>query len=167
MTVLETPRLRLTPVTLDDVDVLHRIWCDPKVRQFLWDDVEIDRATAMQVVEQSVSDWSKHCYGFWLIHDREGQALGFVGFRSAAETEEPELLFGLLPAYWNQGIATEAGEAALAYLFESGRFTSAWAAADPPNAASFRVMQRLGMTFDRMGELNGLPAIFYRVTRIS
>lgn len=158
--ILDTARLRLTPVTRGDVEVLHRMWTDPSVRRYLWDDVVIDRETAEAVVEQTVADWSAHAYGLWLVTENDA-VVGFCGFRSSEEG--PELLFGLLPHAWHRGFATEAGEAALRYLFGLGH-RKAWGATDPPNAASVRVMERIGMTFDRRGTLNGLDTLFFRVT---
>ena len=158
--MLRTARLRLVPVTADDVDVLHGIWTDPDVRRFLWDDEVIDRETAAEVVEANLRDWEERGYGLWLVHVDEEPA-GFVGFRSAEEG--PELLFGFLARYWHRGYATEAAQEALRYLFESYDF--AWGATDPPNEASVRVMERLGMTFDRRGTLNGLDTVFYRIAR--
>ena len=36
---LRTPRLRLRPFAVDDVDALHAVWMDAGVRRFLWDDI--------------------------------------------------------------------------------------------------------------------------------
>lgn len=162
---LETDRLRLLPVSIDHVDTLHQIWTDADVRRYLWDDVEIDRQTAAAVVDQNLSDWSSRRYGLWLITDKQtNDAIGFVGFRSSEDANEPELLFGVLPGSWHRGIATEAAVAALRYLFEDVGASAAWAATDPPNTASVRVMERIGMVFDRHGKLNELDAVFYRIT---
>lgn len=153
---MDTPRLRFSRVSRGDVDTLHRIWTDPGVRRYLWDDVTIDRETAAQVVEQTVRDWAEHHYGLWLVRERDGtEAIGFVGFRSSGDPAVPELLFGFLPAWWHRGLATEAARAALQYLFEVAGADSAWAETDPPNTASVRVLERVGMQFDGV----------YRITR--
>ena len=153
---IETARLRLTPATEGDVDVLHGIWTDPDVRHYLWDDIVIDRDVAAAVVAHSVTDWRERGYGLWLIAELASDAIaGFVGFRTADERPEPELVFGLLPAYWGRGYATEAAQAALRHLQGP-----AWAATDPGNRASIRVLERLGMRFDHRTEL-----LFYRLER--
>lgn len=164
MSAIETARLRLKPVCVEDVDALHRLWTDPDVRRYLWDDVVIDRETARGVVLHSAKDWNEWGYGFWIVTPIDSDDVaGFVGFRSSAERDEPELLFGFLARYWHRGLATEAARAALSYLFETVGWKSAWAATDPPNAASVRVLERLRMTFDRRGELHGLDTLFYRI----
>ena len=160
---LRTARLVLRPTAATDVDVLHRIWTDPDVRRFLWDDVVIPRTTAAEVVEASVRDWRERGYGLWVVELADAP-IGFVGFRSSDEDPRPELLFGFLPTHWHRGIATEAASAALAFIFENGH-DEAWGATDPPNQASVRVMERVGMTFARRGVLNGLDTLFFTARR--
>jgi RimJ/RimL family protein N-acetyltransferase len=48
-----------------------------------------------------------------------------------------------------------------AFAATCGGIHAVRAATDPPNTASIRVMERLGMTFERRGELNGLDTVFY------
>jgi [ribosomal protein S5]-alanine N-acetyltransferase len=156
---VETARLRLTPATGADVDPLHAIWMDPDVRRYLWDDIVIGRDIAIAVLEHSAKDWRERRYGLWLIAE-DHETAGFVGLRSSEERPEPELVFGLLPAYWHRGYATEAAEAALRYLFETLRYPAAWAATDPANAASIQVLERIGMTLESRAEL-----LTYRIER--
>lgn len=146
MTLLTTPRLHLVPLTLDDVDLLHAMWRDPEVRRYLWDDVEIARERAAEVVGESVRDWERHRFGLWIVHER-GEAIGFAGF-IPAEDDHPELVFGLLPRAWHRGLATEAAGAVLRYLSGVLGHGGAWAVTDAANVASQRVLERLGMRFD-------------------
>lgn len=37
------------------------------------------------------------------------------------------------------------------------------AATDPPNTASVRVLERLGMRFERQGRLQGLETLFFKL----
>jgi ribosomal-protein-alanine N-acetyltransferase len=163
---LYTVRLHLQPYRLSDIDALHQLWTDPAVRKYLWDDKVIPRERAAEVVTASLADWSMHGYGQWTIHTLDNHELiGFCGFRAAEEDKPPELLYGLAPAYWGQGLATEAAQAVLRYGFERLNFTRVWAATDPPNLASVRVLERLGMQFDRRDTLNGLDTVFYALSR--
>lgn len=151
--IVETDRLRLRPATDDDVDALHRIWTDPDVRRYLWDDTVIPRETAADVVAASDADWRERGYGLWVVEEK-GTPIGFAGFRSSEEAL-PELLFGFLPQWWGRGLATEAVRAALDFIGHC------WGATDVPNAASARLMERVGMRFTRRGTLNGLDTVFY------
>jgi RimJ/RimL family protein N-acetyltransferase len=72
-----------------------------------------------------------------------------------------ELLYSLEPAHWGRGLATEAAARLLDHGFGTLGLARIIARADTPNLASQRVMQRLGMRFERDMELNGLPHVQY------
>jgi [ribosomal protein S5]-alanine N-acetyltransferase len=62
-------------------------------------------------------------------------------------------------------MATEAARAALGYGFEECGFEQVSAGTDPPNAASFRVREKLGMSFSRRTRTNGIEVIYYVLSR--
>ncbi|MGE0812543.1 MAG: GNAT family N-acetyltransferase [Vicinamibacterales bacterium] len=162
---LTTARITLAPLGEADVWTVHALWTDPDVRRHLWDDVVITPERAREVLQAGTRDFRERHYGLWGIHEGPADALaGFVGCRPWL-TGEPELVYGLRPAWWHRGFATEASQAVLAYVFETLGHPSAVAATDPPNAASIRVMERLGMTLDWRGEVHGLDTLVYRVSR--
>jgi len=163
---LSSTRLRLRPVGAGDVEALHRLWMDPQVRRFLWDDIVISRAQAEAVVAAGVADFAAHRFGLWAVFPRHtAELIGFSGVRSADGGASPELLYGLHPHWWGCGFATEAARAVLSYAFATLGCARITAATDAPNAASVRVLQRLGMRCVRRGRLNGLDTLFYTLQR--
>lgn len=164
--IIETERLLLVPFAAEDVDALHRLWIDPAVRRYLWDDVVIPRSTAEEIVAASARDFDDRGYGFWALYLREGgdDLMGFCGFRTFEESDMPELLYGILPGYWGRGFVTEAGHAVIRYGFEACGFERIVGATDTPNQSSVQVMQRLGMVFDERREFHGLDTVFYSLT---
>jgi len=160
----------MRPFVMDDVDELHRMWIDPGVRKFLWDDQIIPRETAVAVVEGSIDSFAKHGFGLWVVCFKDDPALiGFGGLRNFTEdgsaANEVEILYGVTPQHWGKAIATEAACAVLRYGFEETGLEQIYAGADPPNAASFRVMEKIGMKFARRTMVNGLEAIYYVMKR--
>jgi ribosomal-protein-alanine N-acetyltransferase len=148
---LITARLRFQPFTLDDVDALHQIWTDPDVRRYLWDDKIISRETAEEVVRASLSSFQEHRFGFWTLRflEHEATIIGFCGLRFFDDPPEIEVMYGVTPAHWGQGLATEAAQAVLRYGFEELQLAKIWGGADAPNVASIRVLQKLGMTYEK------------------
>ena len=157
-----TDRLVLRPCADGDVEPLHRLWTEPDVRRFLWDDEEIPLEQAAAVVRQSHQDWRGRGYGLWTVRTAdEGGLIGFCGFRPAEWRDAPELLFGLSRRTWGQGYATEAASAALDHLSGTLDLAEVVAATDVGNTASVRVLERLGMQLKRRGTLHGLDTLFY------
>jgi RimJ/RimL family protein N-acetyltransferase len=167
---MATARLMMRPFAMDDVDNLHRLWIDPGVRKFLWDDQVIPRETSVAVVEGSVESFVNHGFGLWAISFKNDlELIGFSGLRhfieDGADSSEVEILYGVAPEHWGKGIATEAALAVLRYGFEDRNLAQIYAGADPPNAASFRVIEKLGMKFARKTVVNGLEALYYVMSR--
>lgn len=159
------------PLGVTDVVAVHALWTEPGVRRYLWDGVVISREQALDVLRATEVHFRERRFGLWGLHLHAaagGGALhglaGFAGCRPWA-TGEPELIYGLHPSWWGQGLATEASEAVLAHVFGTLGHPLVFAAADPPNVASIRVMERLGMTFDRRTDMHGLDTVVYRLSR--
>ncbi len=162
---LSTPRLALRPFTAADVDEAHALWTDPALRRYLWGDVVLGRAAAADVLRASAADFSGRGFGLWRLHDRaSGALIGFCGCRTSGGPE-PELVYGLRPAWWGQGLAVEAATAVLDHVFFTLLHPDVVAATDPPNRASVRVMEKLGLSWARRGTVNGLDTVFYRLAR--
>jgi ribosomal-protein-alanine N-acetyltransferase len=167
MTTLETERLVLRPLVRDHVPALHRFHNDPEVRRYLWDNQEVSTDTVTRIVDASEECFADLGAGFFAIEIRvnPGELTGFCGFRRFEGSEQPELLYGILPEYWGEGFVTEAVSAVLRHGFEHCGLESVIGATDTPNQRSVRVMQRLGMVFRERREYRGLDMVFYGLTR--
>jgi ribosomal-protein-alanine N-acetyltransferase len=165
---LRTPRLDLRPMTTADLGAAHALWTDPDVRRYLCDDTVISTDQAREWLAISERDFAERRYGLWAVHARPAPAAApVIGFAGARQWPDggPEVMYGLLPAWWGKGLATEAADGVLAHLFETLGYQAVTAATDPPNGASVRVMERLGMMFDWRGEMHGLDTVVYRLSR--
>ena len=169
---LRTPRLELVPLTTADLTPFHQLLVDPDVRRYLCDDRIVPREFAAAILDRSTRDFDACSYGLWQIEPGSSSPsapvagmAGFCGLRNGDLTPEPELLYGLIAAWWGRGHATEASRAVIAYAFESLGLPALAAATDPPNTASIRVLERLGFAFTDRREHNGLDTLFYRLER--
>jgi len=163
---LATARLALRACAPADRARLLAIFRDPYVRRYLWDSRIVDGADVGAVLAASDASFRAHGVGIWCVTERNaprGDVIGFAGARPV-ESAELELIYGFLPAYWGRGYAFEAARAVLERAFALGQ-TRVWAGTDLENKASERVMQRLGMRFDRRERVGGLPQIYYVIER--
>jgi RimJ/RimL family protein N-acetyltransferase len=136
--ILTTPRLTLRPYSECDIDALHRIWTDPDVRRYLWDDAVISRDRAAEVVRDSMATAHSHGIGYWTVSSAAGgPVIGDCGFH----------FYSLARAHWGNGFALEGSQAALAYAWSSTPFDRVYARIDAPNEASLRLVRRLGFRY--------------------
>lgn len=143
---LTTPRLRLVPVTPADLDALHRLFADPFVRRFLFDDVVIPKSRAKEEVDAALKAEKEHGVGMWIVRPLdEDELAGFVGIRPIGDTSEVEILYGFYSEFTGRGLATEATRTALCWLFASRSVSRVLGITDPANEESTRVLERLGM----------------------
>lgn len=162
---LRSARLDLRPMTTADLAVAHAMWTDPDMRRYLCDDKVVSVEQAREWLETSERNFAERRFGLWVLVERaSGYTIGFAGAQLWGDGA-PELMYGLLPAWWHQGLAAEASSAVLDYLFETLGHSVVMAATDPPNVASVRVMERLGMSFEWRGEKHGLDTVVYRLSR--
>jgi ribosomal-protein-alanine N-acetyltransferase len=163
---IRTQRLSLRPFTLADVDVIHRLWTEPGVRKYLWDDEIIPKEKAQEVIVKSVELFNKKGLGLWAAtFHGQSTIIGFCGYWHFHEPPELEILYGIAPEHWGRNLATEAAQAMLQFGFQYLKFDEISASADAPNAASFRVMEKTGMMFLKRESRNGLDTIFYTISK--
>jgi ribosomal-protein-alanine N-acetyltransferase len=163
---LLTGRLTLRPLSETDVGALHRISNDPLVRRYLWDDQPVSEATVRDLIAQSGRTFSEEGLGlFGVLLRGDDTLLGFCGFVRLEGMEEPELGYELVPQAWGRCLATEAARACVRYAFEEAGLARVIAGADPPNVASLRVLEKLGMK--PVGNLNpnAPEAPYYALSR--
>jgi ribosomal-protein-alanine N-acetyltransferase len=164
--LLRTPRLRLRPLEPADRAALHRLWTDPDVRRFLWDDRVIELADVDGVLAASAATFAAEGFGHFALREEDaGPLLGTCGLHRYAPGAEPELLYSLAREQWGRGLATEAARAVVDDAFGRLAFARVVARADVPNRESQRVMQRLGMAYAGDEESGGLRLVRYVLAR--
>jgi len=158
---IETLRLRLRPMTFDDLSALAQLWSDPAVMKYL--PTGEPRSVEETRVELSymVGHWQEHGYGTWAVRLKgERVFVGYCGIQHlhaepggvSAEAlrhgTDVEVIAGLAKPYWGQGVASEATKAVLRYGFEVVRLSRIVAAIHPANDTSRHILERMGLKYD-------------------
>jgi len=91
--------------------------------------------------------------------------IGWCGLGFLPEIGETEVAYLLDKDYWNRGYATEAARISLGYGFEEAGLDRIIALAFPENAASRRVMEKIGMAYKEMIHIWKLNLVIYSITR--
>ena len=151
---LETDRLILRRFTADDLDDLTALNSDPAVMRYLTGGPSISRDVLERDYIPAYLDYyerSPH-HGFWVaVEKATGAFLGWFHFRPqhGDPPDEPELGYRLNRSAWGKGYATEGSRALIARGFTVGGATRVVASAYADNIASWRVMEKAGMTLVR------------------
>lgn len=164
--LIESDRLRLRQFTYDDLDDIYRIWIDPDVRKYLWDDEIISKEKAENILTYCIDFFQENGFGIWaIIHKQQDELIGFCGFRFLDDTPEIEIIFGISPTYWRMGLTKEAIKAAIRYGFEEHDFKCIVGLANIENIASWRVMEKAGMKYEKRTLYNNQDVVFYSLSR--
>lgn len=156
---LLTPRLVLTPIDLDDVEDLHRLYADPLVAFWTgpWTTAAVEAWAA-----DMAARWSSDEVGKWMARDRSDRSLvgrgGFTRIDLNGETVL-ELGWAIRDHRTGHGYATEIGRAALDWAAQHLPGLPVVSFTEIHNRASRAVMERLGMrpagTIRREGLVEG------------
>ena len=167
---LTTSRLVLRAPADADLDALAGYEADAEAMRFIGDGSVHDRDHAEQTLAGFLAEWPRLGHGRWSVALRAtGETIGncgFVRWREGEDDARPELAYGYARAAWGQGYATEAASAALAWAFATLPFVEVVAMTHPANAASQRVLAKLG--FAPAGEVvpaHGRRLSFFRLPR--
>lgn len=159
-------RLELRPIDPEDAGELLAVFQDPAVRRYLLDDLLVSIDWVHDEIATSNERFTSIGAGLWALRLREApEIIGFVGFRPFFEPPRLQLLYGLLPAYWGRGLATEAAARACDHAVFHLGFEHVEAATDEPNRRSIRVLEQLGMSRDDAAGLEHPGTVFFRIDR--
>jgi len=163
---IRTDRLVLRPFAPADEDTLFAMFRDDGVRRFLLDGHLVERDWVRGEIEGSMRRFAEGGLGIFLAREPTGdEPIGFAGFRPFREPPVLELLYGLYPAFWGRGLASEMSRAMIALAFDRHGRDVIDTAVDAPNVASVRVLRRHG--FSEVGQSPGAfgATLHFRLTR--
>jgi len=153
---LETPRLYLREYTAEDWPAVLAYQSDPRyLRYYEWEkrsprDV---RAFLKKLIEWQTAR-PRIKFQFAVMLRAEDRLIGSCGIRrQTLDAVEADIGYEIAPDLWGQGLATEAARALLAFGFDDLNVHRIWARCVAGNAASARVMEKVGMQYEgRMRE---------------
>ena len=149
---LETPRLILRRLSVDDAKDMYENWAsDDEVTKYLtWNShasVEDSRAC---IANFFVVGYDKPSYYEWgVVLKENGRVIGTAGLHNIIENiRSGELGYCIGSAYWGNEYMVEAVNAIIDFCFNEVNFNRIEALHDVENPKSGRVMQKLGMQYE-------------------
>jgi ribosomal-protein-alanine N-acetyltransferase len=148
--ILETPRLVLRELDLEDLDFVAAMLAHREVMQFF--PKCYTREESGEWILRQRERYRKDGYGYWLAVDkRSGEPVGQAGVMQA-EVEgvaSPSLGYIMHRPYWRRGFASEAAAAARDWVFETLDRRRVITLIRPENLPSLGVARKIGMQIER------------------
>lgn len=167
MTVLTTARLRLEPFADDHLDGLWAMNSDAAVMRYITGRPE-RREETQAAIERVKARWAEWGYSWWSFFElATGELIGAGCIQHLDRDAANPLEIGwrLRRDRWQQGYASEAGRRMARFAFETVKGERLMAICDPENAASARVMTRLGMRYRGIERWYERDTATYEITR--
>ena len=157
MTILETERLILRKITVDDAAFMLDLLNQPSFIQFIGDRGVRTLDDACQIIlVRYIDAYERLGFGVYLTLLRETQIpIGICGLIKRDGLDDVDVGYAFLPQYWSQGYASEAVSAVLAHARNALEIGRILGITTLDNAASIRVLEKAGFKFERVIKLTG------------
>ena len=152
MNVLQTKRLNLRHLMIDDAPFILELLNDAAFIRNIGDRGvrTIDDACAY-ILNGPVASYERFGFGLFLVELKEtGVSIGMCGLIKRDALPDVDVGFAFLPRFWGAGYAFEAASAVMTYGRDTLRLERIVAIVSPDNAGSIKVLQKIGLTFERM-----------------
>ena len=156
MNILQTGRLNLRKVSLDDAEFIVELLNDSAFLRFIGDKgVRTTEDARQYILTGPMDSYERQGFGLWLVELKGSNTpIGICGLLKRDTLSDVDLGFAFLPQYRSKGYAFESATAVMEYARRVLGLRRVVAITDDDNAGSIRVLEKLGMSFDRMIKLS-------------
>ena len=167
--MIETERLILRKFTLEDAEQSFKMATDPAVMKYIVGERYTSVDQVREMIKKNVfGDYEKYGFGRMAITLKPANELiGFSGLKYNDDFEEVDIGYRLMKKYWGQGIATEASRPFMDIGFRELKLKRIVALAFEENTGSIKVMNKLGMHFEKYMNVEGHEFVCYLKTHSS
>jgi ribosomal-protein-alanine N-acetyltransferase len=148
--ILTTPRLILRTAVEQDIPMMHaRVFGDSEVMRYVFQGGPMTEQRTAEVMRKFFT-FGDSLTGIAVLAEKTADNI--VGFAGLFPSEplgvnDFEIGFVLARSAWGRGIATEIGEAQLAFGFEKLNCARLLGLADPRNQPSIHALEKLGLRY--------------------
>lgn len=151
MEVIQTDRLVLRWLSLEDAEFIYELVNDPEWIRYIGDrGVRSLEDARTYLLQGPIAMYSRVGFGLYRVELRESRVpIGICGLLKRDSLEDVDVGFAFLPHFRSRGYAREAAQATLEYGARQLRLSRIVAIVSPENHASIRLLQKLGLGLER------------------
>jgi RimJ/RimL family protein N-acetyltransferase len=155
MSIVKTERLSLRKINTDDAAFILRLLNDPDFIQYVGDKKARDLESAKTYIQEGpVASYQNFGFGLYLVELNDDRApIGICGILKRDFLDHAELGFALMPGYRGCGYAFEAAQATKEFARIELKLSRVVAITAANNSRSIKLLEKLGLSFDRMFDL--------------
>ena len=156
MKVLETERLILRRVTVDDSEFILELVNDPSWLRFIGDNgVRTVDDARDYISKKLVAMYERLGFGLYLTELKsDGAPIGICGLIKRDSLEDVDIGFAFLPQFRGEGFGYESAAAVLKYGKRAFGLKRVVAITSPDNHSSAKLLEKLGFNFERLVKLS-------------
>ena len=157
MGVLETDRLLLRKLTPDDAEFTLRLLNEPSFLHFIGDrGVRTHEQARKYILDRIVASYEQFGFGLYLVEIKDSSAAaGICGLIKREGMDDVEIGFAFLPEFWSRGYGVESAQAVMDFGREALGIKRIVAIANPDNERSFKLLEKIGLRYERLIQLPG------------
>lgn len=152
MQVLETERPILRHFCIDDGEFIIRLLNEPSFIKRIGDKGVRNGEDAKQyLLSGPIDSYDRFGYGLNMVElKKSGEPVGMCGLVKREYLDDADIAYALLERHWSQGYAAESAEAVMRHARETLNLQRILAIVSPDNHSSIRLLEKIGLTFERM-----------------
>ncbi|WP_396129294.1 GNAT family N-acetyltransferase [Exiguobacterium mexicanum] len=149
---IETDRLWLRQLDVNDAERLFSIFSDPNVLQYYGMEPHASISETEQMLSGMLEGIESGAVMRWgIVTKQSSELIGTIGFHNRAPRHRrAEVGYELHPDHWRHGYATEALQAALGYAAQTGEMERVGAIVFTGNVASQQMLEQNGFIREGM-----------------
>lgn len=147
---MQTNRLHLRPFTLDDAEAFWPLVSLPEVLRYTGEQPQTSLDEVRQtLLSRPIRDYEVYGFGrMACVEKASGRLVGFCGLKYLEDLAEVDIGYRFIPDCWGKGYATESALAIMGTAAAHG-ISRVIGLIEPDNVASGRVLEKLGLVFER------------------
>ena len=156
MTILETERLLIRQLSTEDAGFILELLNEPSFIRNIGDrGVRTIEGANAYIVNGPVASYAKNGFGLYLVKLKEtDESIGMCGLIKRDTLEDVDIGYAFLPKFWSKGYAFESARAVKEYAKNTIGLNRIVAIVDPENGGSIRVLEKIGLQFEKMVRLS-------------
>lgn len=156
LNVIETERLNLRRLSVDDAEFILELLNEPSFIRNIGDKGVRTTSDARQyILTGPIDSYERFGFGLYLVELKKSRVpIGICGLLKRDALPDADIGFAFFPRFWSKGYALESASAVRTYGINALGLKRIVAITNPDNDGSIRVLEKIGLKYERMIRLS-------------